>query len=331
MLLMLLVVRMVVGWRERHNLLQTWWAGQKCINWNKLKCTRAQVAMAMASLKRQRWLTFSSMFIGWSFYYFTRKSFVSTMAELRKDRGFTLDQLGTIASSFSLSYGISKFLSAILSDVASSKLMFSSGLGMCGICVIVFPLCPSSLLCCVVWGIGGLLQGFGWPACAKLLKVWYPPERVGTWWSVLSSSGNIAAAISPLFITYISQFTSWETSYYIIGSVAFVLSLLFLSTITDSPEEPIQADIVHKQQSQKEVSYFQLFTSLELLAISSIYFLLYVIRGAVCDWGLLYFTEHAKMPPHSGAYRSFCHIHFSSALFFSCYIYWYNAGWWYTG
>ena len=334
---------MVVGWRERHDPPSNV-VGRAQMHQLEQNCPRAQsqsslqrpsvkdaAARAMASLSRQRWLTFFSMFIGWSFYYFTRKCFVSTMGDLRKDRGFTLDQLGTIASSFSLSYGISKFLSALLSDVASSKIMFSSGLGVCGICVIVFPLCPSSLLCCVVWAIAGLLQGFGWPACAKLLKAWYPPERVGTWWSVLSSSGNLAAAISPLFITYISQFTDWETSYYIMGSGALVLSLLFLTTITDSPEEPIQADTVQKQQSQG-VSYFQLFQSLELLAISGVYFMLYVTKGAVCDWTLLYFTEHTNMSSPSGAYRSFdFNIHYPLRFFFSCYMCWYYAGWWYTG
>ena len=254
----------------------------------------------MASLNRQRWLTFGSMFIGWSFYYFTRKSFVSTMSELRRDRGFTLDQLGTIASSFSLFYAISKFLSAFLSDVASPKLMFSSALCVCGVCVVLFPFSPSSVLCCVIWSVFASFQGFGWPACAKLLKAWYPPNRVGTWWSVLSSSGNMAAAISPLFITYISRFTSWEASYYIIGTISCFLSLVFLATVTDSPPEPATSNSTQTQKPKESVSYFQLLQSVELMAVSIVYFFLYVTKASVTDWGLLYFMEYSQLSQPSG-------------------------------
>ena len=257
-----------------------------------------------SQLVRQRWMTFGSMFVGWSFYYLSRKCFISTMGELRLDRSFTLDQLGTISSGFSFSYGISKFLSAILSDMASPRLMFCAGLGLCGVCVVVFPLSSSATLCCVIWCIVGLVQGFGWPACAKLLKTWYPPESVGTWWSVLSSSGSIAAAISPLLITFISQFTSWELCYYLIGGIACLLSLIFLVTITDTPEKVSSFDHLladtRKKPSGSAASWLQLVTSVELLTISLIYFLLYVIKVSVSDWGILYFTDHARMTQASG-------------------------------
>ena len=57
-----------------------------------------------------------SMFIGYAFYYFTRKSFTFAMPGLIQDLGFDKSQLGLLASILSITYGISKFASGIIGD-----------------------------------------------------------------------------------------------------------------------------------------------------------------------------------------------------------------------
>ena len=54
---------------------------------------------------------FYSMFVGYVFYYFTRKSFTFAMPTLMTDLGFDKAQLGIIGSTLYISYGISKFVS----------------------------------------------------------------------------------------------------------------------------------------------------------------------------------------------------------------------------
>lgn len=48
------------------------------------------------------------------------------------------------------------------------------------------------------WGLNGILQGWGGPACAKLITSWFAiPER-GTYWGLWNISHNLGAFLAPL-------------------------------------------------------------------------------------------------------------------------------------
>ena len=253
------------------------------------------------SERRRKWTTFGSMFVGWSFIYLCRKVFVATMPDLIEYRRYDKEDLGTIASSFSLSYGFSKFFSAILSDHVSPRLLLVSGVGLSGLFVFLFPLSPSLWLCCMLWFNLGLVQGFGWPACTKLLKAWFTPTTVGTWWSVLSSSGNLAAACAPILITYVSAHTSWRWSYYVIGGLCCLAAVVFVLTVTEHPRKSkLLSEEKKPEPIKSRSSWSHLLRSKELWMISIVYALLGVAKYSVYDWGQLYFIDHASFSKHSG-------------------------------
>ena len=77
--------------------------------------------------------TFYSMYIGYAFYYFTRKSFTFAMPALIQDLGFDKYQLGMLGSILSLSYGASKFFSGIISDKSNPRYFMGVGLMLTGI------------------------------------------------------------------------------------------------------------------------------------------------------------------------------------------------------
>ena len=55
------------------------------------------------------------MYIGYAFYYFTRKSFTFAIPSML-DYGFTLSELGILGTILSIIYGFSKFISGIFGD-----------------------------------------------------------------------------------------------------------------------------------------------------------------------------------------------------------------------
>ena len=75
--------------------------------------------------KMRIWL---SLFIGYAFYYFTRKSFVYAMPGLIEELGFDKAQLGIMSTLFAVSYGASKFFSGILSDKSNPRYFMAFGL-----------------------------------------------------------------------------------------------------------------------------------------------------------------------------------------------------------
>ena len=81
-----------------------------------------------------------SMFIGYAFYYFTRKSFTFAMPGLIQDLGFDKSQLGILGSILSVTYGISKFASGIIGDRTNPRYMMAIGLILTGVFNICFGL-----------------------------------------------------------------------------------------------------------------------------------------------------------------------------------------------
>eukprot|EP00063_Salmo_salar_P043504 XP_014018339.1 PREDICTED: glucose-6-phosphate translocase-like isoform X2 [Salmo salar] len=70
------------------------------------------------------------MFVGYTLYYFNRKTFSFVMPSLMQDIKMEKDDMGMITSSRSLAYAISKFISGVLSDQISAHWLFSIGLFM---------------------------------------------------------------------------------------------------------------------------------------------------------------------------------------------------------
>ena len=67
---------------------------------------------------------------------------------------------------------------------------------------------------------------------------WFPPERFGTWWSVLSTSMNVSGAAGPIVSAFLLTFHSWRVALNIAGKLTIVLhvtsSLLALCSNTNS-------------------------------------------------------------------------------------------------
>ena len=257
---------------------------------------------------RWRWSLYISLFLGWCCYYLCRKAFPSSVPNLIADNGLSKDDVGTISSSFAVSYGFSKFFNSILSDHVSARKMFSLGLVLSGLGCLLFPLTIHSIpISATLWFAEGALQGFGWAPCAKLLKVWYPPSQMGMWWSMLSSSGNVAAGTSPLLITYISSFFDWKIGFYIIGAFTIVLGMTIVFTIKDSPSD-IGVELVFRRtentanrkstssNTSSSVRWYSVLLYRDLYVVSVGYAVVLVLKTAVVNWSLLYFMQVAGKP-----------------------------------
>ena len=242
--------------------------------------------------------TFIALFFGWFFYLFCRKTFSSTMPQLTYSAGFTKDQLGSIASSFSFAYGISKFLGAIASDHTDLGLLFSTGLLLCGVSTFIFPLRATALYCSFVMLLLGTFQGAGWPAIAKILKVRFPSEHVGLFWSLVSCAGSIASAILPILVAQVSLIMDWYKVYYLIGGMSIVVSVIVYFAIPSGSSLNVPKAKI--SSNEVEGTYLDLFFKVDLWIISWIYFFLYLLKNALSDWGQLYFIQEFGYAQPSG-------------------------------
>lgn len=248
-----------------------------------------------------------SMFIGYAFYYFTRKSFTFAMPGLIQDLGFDKTQLGILGSILSISYGISKFASGVIGDRINPRYMMAIGLILTGICNILFGLSSSIVFFALFWGLNGWFQGFGWPPCARFLTQWYSHSERGSWWSTWNVSHNVGGFLIPWVAGFALYFFGWRAAMFIPGVLSILGGLFLLNRLRDTPQslglpsiEKFRNDYVNKTVEEKEakeelstkaifVNYILKNPYIWLLAVA--YFFVYVVRTGVNDWTALYLVE----------------------------------------
>jgi len=238
---------------------------------------------------------YGSIFFGWGLFMLVRKTLPSSMQNLIQHQNFTKDNIGMIASWFALSYGISKFIFAFLSQSISPRKLFCVGVILNGFFCMIFPFVSSVFLACVLWIIIGVVQGFGWAPIVILLKTWYSPSQVGTMWSILSGASNIASGSAPLLVLYITSASNWAMSFYIIGLVTFIMGFVLLNSIKDSPKEVgFQAEFGGKEETKTTGSsghWYDVLFAFDVWVVGYMYACSCLVKDSALNWILLFLVE----------------------------------------
>ncbi len=253
--------------------------------------------------------TFYTMYIGYAFYYFTRKSFTFAMPAMIHDLGFEKSQVGMLASILSLTYGASKFISGIMSDRSNPRYFMAFGLMLTGVFNLCFGFSSSLFFFAIFWGLNGWFQGFGWPPCAKLLTHWYSQSERGTWWSLWNTSHNLGGALIPLVAAFIAAHYGWRNAMHIPGIASILMGLFLINRLRDTPqslglpsiekfrnEEEAQIKEIDSKErlSTKEILFNFVLNNKYIWILSISSFFVYIIRTAVNDWSMLFLVEGKK-------------------------------------
>lgn len=247
-----------------------------------------------------------SMFIGYAFYYFTRKSFTFAMPGLIQDLGFDKSQLGILGSILSITYGISKFASGVIGDRTNPRYMMAIGLMLTGVCNICFGFSSSIFFFALFWGLNGWFQGFGWPPCARFLTQWYSHSERGSWWSTWNVSHNVGGFLIPWVAGVALQYFGWRYAMYIPGVLCILVGFFLINRLRDTPQslglpsiEKYRNDYVDKAEAlgtEKPLTSKQILVTyvlknpyIWLLAVA--YFFVYAVRTGINDWTALFLVE----------------------------------------
>lgn len=248
-----------------------------------------------------------SMFIGYAFFYFTRKSYSIAMPGLIENLHFDKAQLGILGSVFSITYAISKFTSGVMSDRSNPRYFMALGLMMTGVVNLCFGLSSSIVIFAIFWGMNGWFQGFGAPPCVRFLTCWYSHSERGSWWSTWSISHNVGAFLIPYIAGPALGYFGWRYAMFVPGVLCIFGGLFLVNRLRDTPGslglppiEKFRNDYAGSMQSKtadgKDMTGWQIFMEYILknkyiwvLAVA--YFFVYVVRAGLTDWTNVYLWE----------------------------------------
>jgi OPA family sugar phosphate sensor protein UhpC-like MFS transporter len=246
-----------------------------------------------------------SMFLGYVFYYFTRKSFVFSMPGIMEELHLDKGDLGFIGTVFSLTYGISKFFSGVISDQSNPRYFMAFGLIATGACNILFGFSSSLWLFALFWGLNAWFQGFGWPPCVKLLSNWYSHSERGSWWSIWSISHNVGGFISPWIVTICLMYFGWRYALYLPGILSILGGFFLLNRLSDVPRSlglpaiekfrndypDIKKPEIEDQKLSSKELMLSVLSNRYIWCLALAYFFIYFIRTGIGDWTMLFMLE----------------------------------------
>ncbi len=254
--------------------------------------------------KYWRWRIFYGMYIGYVFYYFTRKSLTFAMPVLMQDLGLQISDLGILSSVLSITYGMSKFLSGMLSDKSNPRFFMGIGLILTGFFNICFGMTSSIFFFAIFWGLNGIFQGWGWPPCARLLTHWYSQRERGTWWGITSTSHSVGGALIPFIAAVCAQYWGWRYAMYVPGVLCIAIGLFIMNRLRDTPQSlglppvekfkddyPAQHMSDEKEISTKDMLFKHVLSNKFIWVLAISYFFVYIIRQAINDFGALFLIQ----------------------------------------
>jgi len=285
-----------------------------------LECTKNELEIDK-DYKYWRLRIMYSMFIGYVVFYFTRKNIAFIMPALVHDLHFSKEQLGLLGSAFYIVYGLSKFLSGILSDKCNPRYFMAFGLIATGITNICFGFSSSLIMLCSFWILNGFFQGWGWPPCGRLITRWYSQRERGRWWAIWNTSHNVGAGIIPILTGVCATYMGWRSAMFIPGVIAIVIGLWLINRLRDVPESeglppieqykndyPDATKAIDKDASMKDIIVKYLLKNKHIWILTAAFTLVYIVRTAVNDWTALFLTEQGHSLLSSDSVVSFFEI-----------------------
>lgn len=265
--------------------------------------------------------TIIATMVGYALFYFVRKNFSLAMPGMEADLGISKTSLGIFLTLNGVVYGLSRFVNGILADRMNARWYMAIGLALCAVANFAFGYGEDIaswitgersgdgftntlvLFMGVMWVINGLLQGTGFPPCARLLTHWIPPTQLATKMSVWNTSHSIGAGLVVILCGYImgtmgsgpDHVGAWKWCFRIPAAIAFAGAIGLVFLLRDTPASVGLPDVegtrMNPEKNAPKGAEHRAFLMKHVFGNPLIWilgfanFFVYVVRFSVLDWG----------------------------------------------
>ncbi|MSN98384.1 glycerol-3-phosphate transporter [Bacillus paralicheniformis] len=266
--------------------------------------------------KKFRLQVFLGIFIGYAAYYLIRKNFSLAMPYLIEE-GFSKSALGFALSALSISYGLSKFVMATISDRSNPRMFLPAGLILSAVISLLMGFVPfftsSIAIMFIMLFLNGWFQGMGWPPSGRVLVHWFSVSERGNKTAIWNVAHNVGGGLmAPIAVAGVAIFsgmtgsaTGYEGVFILPALVAIAVAVISYWLIRDTPQsvglppiEEYRNDYSSKSKktfetelSTKEILFKYVLNNKWVWAIALANIFVYFVRYGVLDWAPTYLSE----------------------------------------
>lgn len=280
----------------------------------------------------RRFAVVLGLLVGYAWYYVCRYSLNYVGPALAKEEGLDMSRIGLLVSVGQISVGFSKMGGSVCTADLSPTLCLVLGLVLTGASNVLAAMVPSFagdstglvFTLGLMWGINGLWQGLGSPACARVLDAWCRPEERGTFWSVWNTSNNLGGALAPILVGLGMHRSGWRGGLCVAGMSAFAMAVGVAALVRDTPGKkggdasaatkaasgkgaatgeassqalasPLLEEDSVEQMRGWELFWWGCFRQRGVGRLAAANFLIYAVRATFISWFAFYILEGGRL------------------------------------
>lgn len=242
--------------------------------------------------------------LGYAAFYLVRQNLSMATPIIRQEFGYSIVDVGWIATVFSISYGVGKFVNGYLSDRSDARYFMSIGLFLSAIVSVFMGFSSGLFLFALLWGLNGCFQSMGWPACARLITHWFSPKELGSKWALWASSHQIGAVAVFGLVGFLIEHFGWRWAFIGPAFVSMGFAFFLFNRVRDTPKEvglpPVEeykGDAVHVSSLYDErITFKEVITT--VLANKLVWYMaianmcLYIPRMGIFFWAPTFLKEY---------------------------------------
>ena len=266
---------------------------------------------APGEYRRLRNRTFWGVTAAYALYYVCRMAMAVVKQPLIDGDILNAAQLGIIGSAFYFVYAAGKFANGFIADYCNIRRFMATGLLISTVVNLIMGVLglvhgswgfSSAILFfvfAVVWGVNGYCQSMGAPPGVISLSRWFPLNRRGTFYSILSATPYLGKSISVYALGLVVAVIGWEYGFIFSAIAGVIGSAIILVFVSDTPEskglpsvqelsgeEVLKSDTLPTKDIQKMVVRHP---GIWIIALSSAF--VYITQHAVSEWGVLFLQK----------------------------------------
>lgn len=199
--------------------------------------TRIGLSPQAPPLRRWQGRVALTVFFTYASYYFCRQNIAAALPAIGEEFRLARGDLGQITMALFIGYGLGQVFFGVLADRFGARhlllvgMISSAALNVCF--ALSLPVVPMSVL----WGLNGLFQASGMPACAKTIANWFPPAQRGRVQAIRGMDYPLGALLITLLSGWLVQYWGWRWAFYVPAGLLLLSAAHTFVRLRGAPEE----------------------------------------------------------------------------------------------
>ncbi len=220
--------------------------------------------------------------------YLTRINFAAVITAVIADGDIDKTSAGAVTTLGFITYGVGQLISGWLGDRISPKKLMFFGFILTGFMNLTIPFCQNSFSMCIVWAVNGFAQSLMWPPLVKIMHTSMETEKYNKGCVKVSWGSTIATILIYLVSPLVIKLSGWKTVFYISSASAFIMSALWILSVTKIENT---CNIQYTTDKSKKTKHSYKISGLLLIITMLAIMLQGSLRDGVTTWVPTYVSE----------------------------------------